>query len=496
MIDRFFKEAEIIALADHPNIVKLYGHGQWEGGLYIAMEYIQGTLLKDYIIQNTTTLERAIELTLNIAGALCHLHTNGIIHRDLKPENIIITEENEIKVIDFGIAQLLLTQGSARITQDSKLMGTPVYMSPEQQDNPSAVSYPSDIYSLGIIAFELMTSKLCHGTINLAAIPPKIRAILNTALKADLEERYQDIVDFMMDLSAYLKEGVEEPVIEDLPIQDSTHPPKAEESKEPEKKKKKEEEKEEKEELPSNNEAFEELMTNLKEAQSLLIPPVIPSWSPIDIGLINHSGSGVSGVYFDFFELKDGAYGVIMGECAAGGAQGVIFTAVLRGMIRSLSWSATKPVELVAYLNDLLTNDTLDQIFTLSYLILYPDRNQLHFISCGYGNLWHIQSGSDTPQKISADNIALGIDPEAEFLEVNHEWGVGNSIILNTFRAMSPVSEKEKGFTEKDFKLALKKKAFLPPQKQADALFKKVSKSIRHSLDERPITIISLQRVS
>ena len=103
MMGRFLKEAQIIGMTNHPNIVKLYGQGQWEKGLYIAMEFIQGISLRQFIQQKSLSQKRALEIILQVAYALCHLHTHGVIHRDLKPENILITETGEIKVIDFGI---------------------------------------------------------------------------------------------------------------------------------------------------------------------------------------------------------------------------------------------------------------------------------------------------------------------------------------------------------------------------------------------------------
>lgn len=468
MTDRFFKEAEIIALADHPNIVKLFGHGEWEGGLYIAMEFIKGTPLKEYILRHPMKEKRALELILEIASAICHLHSNGIIHRDLKPENIIVSSENKIKVIDFGIAQMLCKKNDDRITQENRIMGTPIYMSPEQQKNPMEASYSSDIYSLGIIAYELLSGKLSHGVIQLEAIPVAIRPILEMSLKENPEERYQDIVDMMMDLSEYLKTGSLKRTAEKV---------------ENEKKAQKKEE----EENP-----LKELKEHLISSQKTTLPLSPPSWPNIDIGLTNHIGSSISGVYYDFFELREGSYGVIIGESTARGISGVIYVSVLRGMIRALSWSASKPVELVAYLNELLINDPFDQIFTLNYLILYPNKNQLHFISCGYGNLWYIPSGSENVQKITADNIALGIDPEAEFLEISHNWEIGDTIVLNTFRATS--SEDKKSFTENDFQKVLKKNAFSPAQKQTDEIFAKFSSHMKEELEERPITLISINR--
>lgn len=95
MKERFLREANIIAMANHANIVKLYGQGEWEGGLYIAMEYIQGISLRQYMLRHMISLKHALEIVMEISHALIHLHAHGVIHRDLKPENILITE-NEI----------------------------------------------------------------------------------------------------------------------------------------------------------------------------------------------------------------------------------------------------------------------------------------------------------------------------------------------------------------------------------------------------------------
>ena len=105
--ERFLREAEILELANHPNIVKMYSHGPWEHGYYIAMEFIVGGSLRQYLLETPLSLKRSLEIILEIAYGICHLHTHGIIHRDLKLENILVTEEGEIKVIDFGIAQLI-----------------------------------------------------------------------------------------------------------------------------------------------------------------------------------------------------------------------------------------------------------------------------------------------------------------------------------------------------------------------------------------------------
>src|SRR6202040_2179363 len=112
------------------------------------------------------------------------------------PENILIDQNGLVKVIDFGISQLL-TVDKTHDSHRQQFVGTPVYMSPEQRENPESVSYPSDIYSLGIIAYELVLGKLSHGQIHLSLMPKGLQKILNKALQPRQQDRYQDIVDFI-----------------------------------------------------------------------------------------------------------------------------------------------------------------------------------------------------------------------------------------------------------------------------------------------------------
>jgi serine/threonine protein kinase len=199
--ERFLKEAEIIAMTDHPNIVKLYGQGEWEKGLYIAMEFIQGVSLKQFIVEHSLSLKKSINLLLNVSYALLHLHSHGVIHRDLKPENILILENGGVKLIDFGVALFLGKKGD-----EKKIMiGTPSYMSPEQKKDPLQATFASDIYSLGVIAYELLVGKLSFGHLQLDLLPKKIRPIIEKMLEKEPKNRFQDIVDIITELSSFSK---------------------------------------------------------------------------------------------------------------------------------------------------------------------------------------------------------------------------------------------------------------------------------------------------
>ncbi|HXF29140.1 MAG TPA: serine/threonine-protein kinase, partial [Chlamydiales bacterium] len=203
VVARFLNEAHIISLTDHPNIIKLYEYGQWQNGLYIAMEFVRGTSLRRVLAHQPFSLRRALEVILQTAYALCHLHTHGVVHGDLKPENILITDDGKVKVIDFGIAKVLTGVREAK-DETGRIIGTPIYMSPEVRLNPNELTFQSDIYSLGIIAYELVIGKITHGKVILSLAPKGMQKILNKALQTALDARYLDIVDFITDLSTYM----------------------------------------------------------------------------------------------------------------------------------------------------------------------------------------------------------------------------------------------------------------------------------------------------
>lgn len=457
IVERFLKEAGIIAMADHPHIVKLYGHGDWEGGLYIAMEFVEGVSLRQYILQTPLSLKRALELVIDIAYALCHLHMHGVIHRDLKPENILVDQTGSVKVIDFGIAQLLTEASDPNAPSKQRVIGTPIYMSPEQRENPESVSYPSDIYSLGIIAYELVLGKLSHGQIHLSLMPKGLRKILNKTLQLDPKERYQDVVDFIADISTYLNSANMQ---EDKNIGDQIN----------------------------------ELAENIKKAQTILVPDKVPTWPNIEIGVALYKNVSVSGVYQDFFEIPGGAYGVIMGESSTKNAEGFVYTAASRGMIRALCRLTTKPMELVTILNDLIVTDPMRHILLLNYLIIEPEKNLFHYISCGTGNLWQFPAGKNIPEKIVTNNIALGIDGDTEFVDFSGPWNPGDTLLLSSFAGHLSHPDQVEDFSDDQFRKIISEAPGLTPQQQVDSIMRKAKAFTAKTLQDRAINLISIFR--
>ncbi|KAA0547983.1 Stk1 family PASTA domain-containing Ser/Thr kinase [Bacillus sp. BGMRC 2118] len=156
-IRRFHREAQAATSLNHPNIVSIYDVGEDEQILYIVMEYIDGSTLKQYIQKNgPLSNEESVNIMLQLTSAINHAHENHIVHRDIKPQNILIDEHGVVKVTDFGIAVAL---SSTTITQTNSFLGSVHYLSPEQARGGMATK-KSDIYSLGIVMFELITGRL------------------------------------------------------------------------------------------------------------------------------------------------------------------------------------------------------------------------------------------------------------------------------------------------------------------------------------------------
>src|SRR5688500_4348839 len=152
-VERFRREAKNAAGLSHPNIVAIYDRGEAEGTYYIAMEYLDGRSLKELIVgRGPAPVHVAIDYARKILDALRFSHRNGIVHRDIKPHNVIVDAEGRVKVTDFGIARA----GTSQMTEVGSIIGTAQYLSPEQARG-APVDQTSDLYSVGIVLYELLT---------------------------------------------------------------------------------------------------------------------------------------------------------------------------------------------------------------------------------------------------------------------------------------------------------------------------------------------------
>jgi predicted Ser/Thr protein kinase len=203
--ERFAREARALAKLNHPNIVGVYDFGQAEGLYYFVMEYVDGVNLRQ--TEQTEELSTAQALTIipRICDALQYAHDEGIVHRDIKPENILLDRKGRVKIADFGLAKLLgKAPEGLTLTRTNAVMGTPRYMAPEQMDKPLSVDHRADIYSLGVVFYEMLTGELPMGRFAPPSRKVRVDVRLDEVVLKTLEQeparRYQHASEVKIDV--------------------------------------------------------------------------------------------------------------------------------------------------------------------------------------------------------------------------------------------------------------------------------------------------------
>jgi serine/threonine-protein kinase len=223
-VRRFIQEARSAAQLSHGNIVHINDVGEYQGIFYFVMEYVDGKNLRDILkVHEKLDIARSLEITIQVCHALRHAHNRGIIHRDIKPENIMITREGVVKLADLGLAKRMAAENTAGITHAGSILGTPFYMAPEQAKDFSAVDSRSDIYSLGVTLYKMVTGKVPFDgrspiEVMIKAIdgkkvpirdlreevPAELEEIVDRMMHKQPEKRYQQVDEVLRDLSRVL----------------------------------------------------------------------------------------------------------------------------------------------------------------------------------------------------------------------------------------------------------------------------------------------------
>ena len=215
--ERFMREAQAAAALDHPNICTVYEFDQADKTSFISMAYIEGQSLKTKIESEPLDLDTALRIATQVAEGLSEAHKRGVVHRDIKSANVMVTERSQAKIMDFGLAR---KTGGTLITKEGMTMGTVAYMSPEQARGEN-VDHRWDIWSLGVVLYEMFTGQLpFKGDHEQAVvysilkekpkpvtdlkddIPVSLEQVVNKALEKDPDERYQQVEELLDDLKS------------------------------------------------------------------------------------------------------------------------------------------------------------------------------------------------------------------------------------------------------------------------------------------------------
>jgi len=193
--ERFQREAQALAQLNHPNIVAVHDFGESGGRWFLAMEFVDGVNLRELLRAQKIKPGEALAIVPPICEALQYAHSRGIVHRDIKPENILLDKQGRVKIADFGIAKILGPARSETLTADRETMGTPHYMAPEQVERPATVDHRADIYSLGVVFYEMLTGELPLGRFQPPSakvhIDVRLDEVVLRALEKEPERRYQ-----------------------------------------------------------------------------------------------------------------------------------------------------------------------------------------------------------------------------------------------------------------------------------------------------------------
>jgi len=217
--ERFFREARAVARLDHPNIVTVYDLGEEDGVPYLAMQFLEGQDLEHRMRSpEGISLTRKVEISMAVAAGLAHAHASGIVHRDVKPANVFLTDEGQVKLLDFGLARLVTSE----LTRSNVMVGTVNYMAPEQLRGEKT-DHRVDIFSFGVVLYEMLGGRKPFQAESFAStmykileetpealerldpeLPPPLIAVVDRAIAKAREDRYQLMFDLLRDLeSAY-----------------------------------------------------------------------------------------------------------------------------------------------------------------------------------------------------------------------------------------------------------------------------------------------------
>jgi serine/threonine protein kinase len=336
-------------------------------------------------------------------------------------------------------------------------------MSPEAKISSTKASFSSDIYSLGIIAYELIIGKLSFGNIQLSLLPKNIRTIIEKALQPDLKNRYNDIVDFITDISQYIKK--------------ETHLS----------------ERSEKDEM-------KQMIESLTQSQTSLLPSVIPKWQEIEIGLSRPLGTHLLGFTYDFIRFDERHILFFVAESLSKEIESISHISYLKGLLKmsfhEYMGGAKRfdPAGHLTLINEQLVRENKNLRFRLALLFLDASIGEFHFVGCGYPSLWHLSETSKTPRLLKANNPLLGESLDFTPFEINDSWKEGEQIFFHT--CITESSHKEEiAHIETHTKAAIAENLDVSCQTASNHILKTMIMQLPSTFEKGQTLVLSIQRI-
>lgn len=396
LVERFQQEMKISSLLHHKNVAEIFGWGVDNTGRhYFAMEYVDGQNVRTLLNQNSVNLNMAIDIFTQLCEGLKYAHSQDVIHRDIKPENIILNSAGILKIVDFGIARI--DNDSVRsMTMTNVVMGSPIYMSPEQKSDFKNVDKRTDIYAAGAMFYEMLSGEMPGGLLRIDLIPENLRAIVEKAIAYDAEDRYADTEAILRDIEFYKQGGC----------------------------------------ITKDQKAIRKIEDNVKLRQALIdsfYPEENPSIPGLDLDAFYVPAEGIGGNYYDYITIDDSHTGILVGNLFdQPDVNAALFLAMLRSAFRIFAGESIDPGVTLKKLNDFMSGERFDYFAVFSYMIYNSSKKEISVATAGYKPVMVLKNGADDFIKLQPEGVGIGIMENYDYESMSMQLNENDLILLSS----------------------------------------------------------------
>jgi serine/threonine protein kinase len=410
LLDRFQQEMQISSILHHQNVAEILGWGVDNAGRnYFAMEFVDGSNLRVLLKQNAIDLNKALDVFTQLCDGLKYAHSQNIIHRDIKPENIIMTSNGMLKIVDFGIARIDDDKNMS-MTMTNVVMGSPIYMSPEQKTDFKHVDKRTDIYAAGAVFYEMLSGEMPGGLLRIDLIPENLRSIVEKAIAYKVEDRYADVDEVLKDIDIYKQGGC----------------------------------------ITRDQKAIRKIEDNVKLRQALIdsfYPEENPSVPGLDINAFYIPAEGIGGNYYDYIIIDDSHTGILVGNLFdQPDVSAALFLAMLRSAFKILARDTIDPAVTLKKLNDFMAGERFDYFAVFSYMIFDSSTNEISVATAGFKPVMVLKDGADEFVNLQPEGVGIGIMEDYDYESINMKLNSNDLILLSSGGLAKTKNRKGKPF--------------------------------------------------
>jgi len=405
LVDRFQQEMKISSMLHHQNVAEILGWGVDNTGRhYFAMEFVDGKNIRSLLEEKAINLNMALDIFTQLCTGLEYAHSKNVIHRDIKPENIILDCNNILKIVDFGIARI--DNDKHNMTMTNVVMGSPIYMSPEQKSDFKHVDNRTDIYAAGAVFYEMLSGEMPGGLLRIDLIPENLRSIVEKTIAYNVEERYSNTNEILKDIVLYKQGGC----------------------------------------ITRDQKAIHKIEDNVKLRQALIdsfYPEENPAVSGLDLDAFYIPAEGIGGNYYDYITIDDTHTGILVGNLFdQPDVEAALFLAMLRSAFRIFAGDSIDPEVTLKKLNDFMSGERFDYFAVFSYMIFDNLTKEISVATAGYKPVMVLKEGVDKFVNLQPKGVGIGIMENYDYESIKMTLN-SNDLILLYSAGLAKIKNRE-----------------------------------------------------